>query len=175
MEMAGGGLYVGQGPVWGGAVGRNPTDRGKNGSKKSLLTDGAGGPLAIVVAAANVNDDYLLQQTLEAIVVERPQPKKKRSQHLSLDKGYDTPTGKQVVAQHRYIPHIRRKGEVPVPKEQRTYPARRWVVERTFAWLSKCRAILVRYDKNPKHYLGLLQFACALLWYRRLINQPAAS
>ena len=44
----------------------------------------------------------------------------------------------------------------------------------TFAWLSKCRAILVRYDKDPQHYLGLLQFACALLWYRRLLRQRAA-
>ncbi len=107
------------------------------------------------------------------MVVERPRPRKKRSQHLSLDKAYDTPTGERVVAEHRYIPHIRRKGEQPVPQRKRTYPARRWVVERTFAWLSKCRAILVRYDKNPKHYLGLLQFACALLWYRRLVAKQA--
>ena len=129
--------------------------------------------MGIVVAAANVNDDRLLLQTIEAIVVERPRVKQKRSQHLSLDKAYDTPTGERVVAQKRYIPHIRRKGEVPVPKAQRKYPALRWVVERTWAWLSKCRAILVRYDKNPQHYLGLLQFACALLWYRRLLMKRA--
>lgn len=133
------------------------------------MTDGAGGPLGVVVAAANVNDDQLLRQTLEAIVVARPRTRRQRTQHLSLDKAYDTPTGKRVVAQRRYIPHIRRKGEAPVPKSQRQYPARRWVVERTFAWLSQCRALLVRYDTNPEHYLGLLQFACALLWYRRLL------
>jgi putative transposase len=77
------------------------------------------------------------------------------------------------VAQPRYIPHLRRKGEAPVPKSQRIYPARRWVVERTFAWLSQCRALLVRYDTNPELYLGLLQFACALLWYRRLLMKRA--
>jgi putative transposase len=129
--------------------------------------------LGAVVAAANVNDDHLLLQTLEAIVVPRPRIRKNRTQHLSLDKAYDTPTGKRVVAQKRYIPHIRRKREPPVPKTQRTSPARRWVVERTFAWLSKCRALLVRYDQNPEHYLGLLQFACALLWYRRLLMKQA--
>ena len=43
----------------------------------------------------------------------------------------------------------------------------RWVVERTLAWLSKCRAILVRYDKRASNYLALLKYACALLWYRR--------
>ncbi|MBI1826951.1 MAG: transposase, partial [Planctomycetes bacterium] len=48
------------------------------------------------------------------------------------------------------------------------YKPRRWVVERTLAWLSKCRAILIRYDKKACNYLGLLKLACALLWFRRL-------
>ena len=34
------------------------------------------------------------------------------------------------------------------------FPARRWVVERTLAWLSKCRALLVRYDKHAANFLG---------------------
>ncbi len=105
------------------------------------------------------------------MIVARPRLGKKRSQHLSLDKGDDTPTGRRVPARRHYIAHIRHKREAPIPKSQRRYPARRWVVERTFAWLSKCRAILVRYDKKPQHYLGLLQFACALLWYRRCLMQ----
>jgi putative transposase len=41
-------------------------------------------------------------------------------------------------------------------------------VERAFAWLSKCRGLLVRYDKKDGNYLGLIQLACGLLWYRRL-------
>ena len=47
------------------------------------------------------------------------------------------------------------------------YPARRWVVERSLAWLSKCRAIMVRYEKKVSNYMGLIQLACALLWYPR--------
>jgi hypothetical protein len=50
-------------------------------------------------------------------------------------------------------------------KERRE--ARRWVVERTLGWLSKCRAILVRYEKKAANYLGLIKVACILLWYRR--------
>ena len=45
---------------FGGAIGRNPTDRGKAGSKKSILVDAAGGPLSVVVAGANVHDTKLL-------------------------------------------------------------------------------------------------------------------
>ena len=44
---------------------------------------------------------------------------------------------------------------------------RRWVVERTLAWLSKCRGLLVRYEKKAINFLGRLQLACALIWMRR--------
>lgn len=124
--------------------------------------------MAVVIAPANVNDTKLLAATIETIVVERPRPTMRKPQHLCLDKGYDNPTGEAAVAKHGYVPHIRRIGEEAVAKRKRTYRPRRWVVERTLAWLSKCRALLVRYDKNSENYLGLLQFACALLWYRRL-------
>jgi putative transposase len=130
--------------------------------------EGEGGPLSVVVAGANVHDTRLLKATLEAIVVERPQPTQERPQHLCLDKGYDNPTGRQAAAEHGYVAHIRRIGEEKLDATgQKRYPARRWVVERTLAWLSKCRAILVRYEKKAANYLGLLQLACVLLWFRR--------
>jgi len=82
--------------------------------------------------------------------VERPQPTEERPQHLYLDKGYDNPTGHETVATYQYTPHIRRIGEEKLdPNGQQTYPAHRWVVERTLAWLSKCRGLLVRYEKRP--------------------------
>jgi transposase len=40
-------------------------------------------------------------------------------------------------------------------------------IERALGWLSKCRAILVRYEKKAANYLGLIKMACVLLWYRR--------
>ncbi len=56
----------------GGAIGRNLTNRSRAGSKKSILVDGGGGPLSVVVAGANVHDTKLLRLTLESIVVRRP-------------------------------------------------------------------------------------------------------
>jgi len=148
-------------------IGPNPTDRAKPGTKRSVLTEADGGPVAVVIAGANVHDAKLLEATLEAIVVERPVPNK-LEQHLCLDKGYDNPTSREAVNKHQYTPHIRRIGEEKWDEQrQKTYPARRWVVERTLGWLSKCRAILVRYDKKACNYLGLIKLACALLWYRR--------
>ena len=146
--MAGGRRSHGQGTFWGDLIGPNPTDRGKAGTKRSLLVDGEGGPLSIVV--------------------ERPQPTEEEPQHLCLDKGYDNPSGRGAAAGHGYREHIRRIGEEKLDASgDKRYPARRWVVERTLAWLSKCRAVLVRYDKKAANYLGVLQLACALLWFRR--------
>ena len=142
MGMAGCRLCHGQSTFGGDSVGRNPADRGKAGSKRSILVDGGGGPLSVVVAGANVHDTKLLAMTLNSIVVERPEA---GIQHLCLDKGYDNPTGHEAVAAHGYQGHIRRIGEEKLDSQgERSYPARRWVVERTLAWLSKCRAILVR-------------------------------
>lgn len=123
-----------------------------------------GGPLGVVVAGANVHDTKLLEATIEAIVVERPS----EPQHLCLDKGYDNPTGHAATAQAGYEPHIRPIGAEQPAQKNRRNPPRRWVVERTLGWLSKCRAILVRYDKYARNYLGLIQLACATYWFRRL-------
>ena len=136
--------------------------------KRRLVVEADGGPLGLAIAGANVHDTKLLAKTLDAIVVERPEPTAEASQHLCLDKGYDNPTGHQAAVGHHYTPHIRRIGEEKFDERRRKrYPARRWVVERTLAWLSKCRALLVRYDKHARNFLGLLQLACALLWLRR--------
>jgi putative transposase len=150
-------------------VGKNPTDRGKRGTQKSVLTDAQGGPLAAVVEAANVNDHLLLEATREAIVVARPAPTAARPQHLCLDGGSNNEPSREVAARHRYTPHIRPGGKEPAaaPGAVR-HPPRRWVVERTLARLSKCRALLVRYDKHWQNDLGLIQLACGQLWYRRL-------
>jgi len=138
------------------------------GVKRSLLVDADGGPLSVVVAGANVPDFKLLEETMEAIVVERPEPTEQAPQHLCLDKGYDKRLTREVVERHGYTPHIRKIGEEKNDSEgEKRYPARRWVVERTLGWLSKCRAILVRYDKKAANYLGLIKIACILIWYRR--------
>lgn len=54
-------------PCGGEAAGRSPVDRGKQGTKRSLLVDGNGIPLGRVTAAANRNDSLLLAPTLEKL------------------------------------------------------------------------------------------------------------
>lgn len=148
--------------------GPNPTDRAKMGTKKHLLVEQGGGPLGLVIAGANINDHKLLGATIEGIVIDRPDPDEV-AQNLCLDKAYDNRATETLCERVGYAAHIRRIGEEKLDRSGRkTHPARRWVVERTIAWLQRCRAILVRYDKKPENYEGLVQLACALLWWRRL-------
>ena len=102
-------------------------------------------------------------------VARPPREREVPRQHLCLDKGYDNPTGRGAAEGGGYVPHVRRIGEEKFDAHRRQrHPARRWVVERTIAWLNRCRAILVRYERKASNYLGLIQLACALLWFRRL-------
>ena len=157
-------------------MGPNPTDRAKPGVKRSILVDQHGGLLAAVVAGANVHDQRLLAPTLDALVLPRPAPAPAAPQHLCLDRGYDAPPAEAAALARGYTPHIRRIGEerrdpATGSTGERRHPARRWVVERTLAWLSKCRALLVRYDRKPENSLGLLKTAAILLWFRRWWRQ----
>ena len=122
------------------------------------------------VAGANVHDAKMLAGTIAGMIVGRP-PSEEGPQHLCLDKGYCNPTGREAAKAEGYVAHIRQIGEEKLDKKgNKKHPARRWVVERAGAWLSKCRGILVRYDKKSSNYLGLIQLAVSLLWYRRAVR-----
>jgi transposase len=48
---------------------------------------------------------------------------------------------------------------------------RRWVVERTLAWLNRCRRLAKDFENLNRNALGFLQFASIRLMLRRLCNQ----
>jgi putative transposase len=101
-------------------------------------------------------------------VVVRPQPTAEEPQHLCLDKGYDNERAEAVATKAGYTTHTRRIGEEKKDTAgKKKHPARRWVVERTFAWLSRWRGILIRWEKKADNYLATVKLACALLWYRK--------
>ena len=47
-------------------TGRNPMDRGKLGTKRSLLTNGVGIPLGVAVSGDNTHDKWLVEPTPKA-------------------------------------------------------------------------------------------------------------
>ena len=154
-------------PLGGDATGPNPTDRGKCGTKRHLLSDRRGAPVAVHVTAANTHDMKALFDTLDHPVVQRPKPTPYRPQHLCLDKGYDYPEIERGVAKRRYVLHMPHRGE-PVFTGVHRYSPKRWVVERTHSWHNRFRRLLIRWEKKLVNYKAMIHFACALMVYRLL-------
>jgi transposase len=92
-------------PLGGEKTGKNPTDRGKLGTKRSLLVNAQGLPLGLVVSGANTPDGKLLKPTLLTIPIERPNPAEVE-QHLTLDKGYSGEPCATVAETHGYTLHV---------------------------------------------------------------------
>jgi putative transposase len=158
-------------PLGGEATGPSPVDRGKKGTKRSLLTDQQGAPLAVVVTGANTNDKTVALATLDAIVVERPEKLVYRIHHLCLDKGYDFADVIAGVLARDYILHLKRRGQDDKPMAgAKKYPARRWVVERTHSWMNRFRRLLIRWEKKLEHYEAMLHLACTMILHRLVVK-----
>ncbi len=148
-------------------TGRNPTDRGKGGVKRSLLTEGHGVPIGLAIDGANRHDMKLVRATIESLVAERPEPTEEEPQGMCLDKGYDYDEVREILEEFGFTAHIKARGEEAKElKAEAGKRARRWVVERSHSWMNRFRRILVRWDKKPENYLAFLHFACALITLR---------
>lgn len=154
-------------PLGGEDTGPNPTDRAKSGVKRSLLTEGSGVPIGLAVEGANRHDMKLVRETIESLVVQRPDPSPEQPQGMCLDKGYDYQEVRDILTEFGFTAHIRSRGEEAKELAQEAGKrARRWVVERTHSWMNRFRRILIRWEKKPENYLAFLHFACALIAFR---------
>jgi len=158
-------------PLGGEATGPSPVDRAKAGTKRSVLTDRRGAPLAVVVTGANTPDKAVALATVDGIGVPRPEKVGYRLHHLCLDKGYDYVDVIEGMLERDYILHLKHRGEPePAVAPEQKHPARRWVVERTHAWHNKFRRLLVRWERNVEHYKALIHLASVLILYRLVVT-----
>ena len=149
-------------PGGGEAAGRSPVDRGKQGLKRSVVTDGTGIPLHVVSAGANRHDSPLLGPTLAGLGKLDELPGEVT---VYLDRGYDGHPSRVLLDEFGFQGAIARKG-VPAPLQAGS----RWVVERTHAWMNgygKLRRCTEKRSNVVDFYLFL---AAALVVIRRLIQ-----
>jgi transposase len=151
------------------ATGRNPTDRGKLGSKYHLIVDRRGVPLAVELSAANRHDSRVFESLIEAIppiIGPRGRPGRPRSRPAKLhaDKAYDIPRCRAYLRRRGIGVRIARKG---VESSERL-GRHRWVVERSIAWLLGHRRLATRYERRADIVTGLLHLACSLIALRFL-------
>lgn len=156
-------------PLGGEKSGKNPTDRGKLGTKRSLQTEAAGIPVGLATGGANVHDTKLLQETIEDCL-ERAGFDRDDEEHLCLDKAYDSSAIRELIeAIYGYVAHVRSRGEEKRElNRQAGERPRRWVVERTHGWLNRFRAILIRWDKKVQNHVAGLHLAFAYIIYSRI-------
>lgn len=154
-------------PRGGKKTGPSPVDRGKLGTKRSIPTEADGVPIGLAVAGANRHDKKLVIETLESIPIRRPRPTEDEPQGICLDKGYDYDDTLELVAEFGYRAHIRWRCEERWGLRCKVQAkARRWVVERTHSWLNRFRRILIRWEKKPENYVGMLHLALGVITWR---------
>lgn len=145
----------------------------KNGTKRSVLTDERGVPLALVIDGANRHDSMLLGPLLECIMMKQKKKegeseKSKKHQNLCLDAAF---IGREsLVRKYGFTPHIRPRGEEKQLIEKNpTFKARRWVVEATHSWFNRFRKLTPRYEKTDASYLALCMLAAAMITLNKVM------
>jgi len=151
---------------WRRQTGPNPTDRAKLGSKRHLICDGRGVPLAIQLTGANRNDSrqaLALVDAIPALQGKHGRPRRRPNCVLG-DRGYDAEAIRQDLRDRRIIPFLAMRNT-----EHGSGLGRwRWVVERTFAWLNQFRRLRVRYEKPADVHEAFLSLGCVLICWNTL-------
>src|SRR5512147_1807722 len=142
-------------------TGPNPTDRGKPGSKRHVLVDANGLPLAVALTPANGHDSIMLAPVLDAVPPIRQCAGRpcKRPRKLYADKGYDYHRCRRACRGRGIIPRIARRGVESGERLGR----HRWVVERTLAWFVRFRRLAVRYERRADTFEAFHQLAAVLI------------
>lgn len=152
-------------PCGGEAAGRSPVDRGNQGTKRSLLVDGNGIPLGVVVSSANRHDSPLWRPTLALLQRFAPLP---ADLIVHLDAGYDSAVTRETLAELGYQGEITPKG-TRVALQQ----PRRWVIERTNAWHNRgFGKLAVCTERRIRVIEALIAFANTIIILRRLAAKP---
>src|SRR5262249_49160641 len=127
-------------------TGPSPVDRGKKGSKHTLLVDRHGVPLAIRTAGANASD----HTQIIPIVLDFPpvggqvgRPKQ-LPDGLLADRGYDREATRWILAWLGIDPQIAKRRTAHGSGLGKV----RWVMERTISWLKGLRRMRIRYDRR---------------------------
>lgn len=137
-----------------------------------VLVDGKGLPLGMHLAPANRAECQLAEATLDHVAVRRAGPgrPRKKPDRIIADRAYDSRKLFDLMKQKGIdfiAPHLRtRKNRYQDGRKLRRY-RRRWIVERTFAWLFNFRRLVSRYDHKIEHFRAFLFLACALIALRR--------
>jgi transposase len=152
-------------PCGGEKAGRNPVDRGKQGTKRSTAVDEQGIPIGTITAPANRHDSPLLTKTLHAVseTLEGELPERAK---VHLDRGYDSNTTRERLEDRGLLAEIAQKGK-PAPLTA----TKRWVVERTSSWHNAHKKLVWCTERRGQVIDFWVAFSEVIIIVRRLIRE----
>ena len=130
------------------------------------------------IVAGNHNDAFNLKPHLQsAFKWIKRQNISIQGSYFNADSAFDTKEARKVCFKYKLLPNIpenkrNRKQAKPGPKRmfnQNMYK-RRFIAERSFAWVDKFRALLIRYDRRDLYFLSAHYIAFAMINLRNVTN-----
>ena len=131
-----------------------------------VVASGEGLPVGVHVASASPHETTLIEATLDEATLPEG-----GNHPLVADRAYDSDPlrdrlvkrGLELVCPHR---SNRTKPKRQDGRKLRRY-RKRWIVERTIAWLQNFRRIVVRWDRNILIYKAFIHVACIMILVKR--------
>ena len=133
-----------------------------------VLVDGQGTPVGLHLDSASPSEMKLLEPTLKTVRSGAPE-------RLIGDRGYDSNAVRAFLHKQHIDPIIPKRSNNTRATDQdgrklRRYK-RRWIIERTNAWLQNFRRVLVRHERSIDVYQTFVHMACAMIALRRLVSK----
>jgi transposase len=138
--------------------------------KIEVVVEATGIPLGMVTDAAHVPETVLAGVALVDIPAEIPVP---FGVPVIADRGYDSDPLREELAEDGFIlvaPHRKNrvKPKTTDGRRMRRYK-RRFIVERTFAWVHSYRRVVTRFERHVDLFEGFVHLACAFIALNRLL------
>ena len=145
-------------------------DAGKKikGCKRHIAVDVEGFPIAIVVHEASVQDCDGAPVVIRAMLEKTPTVIR-----LWADGGYQGPKLREALQEMGLAELVEIVNKLKESKGFMVIP-RRWVVERTFAWMSRCRRLAKDFERTLESSLAWVQLAACRFLMRRIARETGA-
>jgi hypothetical protein len=130
-------------------IGKNYSDKFKNGTKSSVITTNNGIPISLVCIPCNIHDINTVEDTIYKSILNM------KNKKIGGDKGYKSQYLKDKLKKNNNIDFItdnKQNTKIKNNKKDNKFLKKRYIIENFFSWLKNNKKIQLRYDKSIQNY-----------------------